>query len=115
MGLLQPPPFLPQRSDCPSVHAQLSGYLPNAPPLPGQPPISTYLSKPIICSPPFLLPGGCVILHDSIDPASGPYRVVQEALGRGDFTLLEKAGKNTVLQKWSGSSASASTGEEERK
>jgi hypothetical protein len=64
---------------------------------------------------PFLLPGSCVILHDSIDPASGPYRVVQEALGRGDFTLLEKAGKNTVLQKWSRSSASASTGEEERK
>jgi hypothetical protein len=64
---------------------------------------------------PFLLPGGCVILHDSSAPASGPFRVVQESLGRGDFTLLEKAGKNTVLQKWSGSSASASTGEEERK
>jgi hypothetical protein len=45
----------------------------------------------------WVLPGGYVALHDSIDPAAGPFRVVREALAGGQFDLVKQAEKISVM------------------
>jgi predicted O-methyltransferase YrrM len=47
----------------------------------------------------FIIPGGYAALHDSVDPSGGPYRVIQQALGGGNFGRLKEIEKVTVLQK----------------
>ena len=46
----------------------------------------------------FLVPGGHLAFHDSNQPADGPYRVVQEALGNGSFDLVTQIKKVTILR-----------------
>jgi cephalosporin hydroxylase len=48
---------------------------------------------------PFILRGGYLVLHDSIDPGGGPYRVVEEILVEDKFELIERVEKVTVLRK----------------
>jgi hypothetical protein len=47
----------------------------------------------------FVIQGGYIAFHDSIDPADGPFQVVQEALQEGSFEFLRRAEKVTVLCK----------------
>jgi len=49
---------------------------------------------------PFVLSGGWVAIHDSADPKGGPYRVVHEALGEGNYDLIQKVEKVSVLRKF---------------
>jgi hypothetical protein len=47
----------------------------------------------------FLIQGGYLAFHDSLDPGGGPYQVVQEALQEGTFELVKRAEKVSVLKK----------------
>jgi hypothetical protein len=47
----------------------------------------------------FLIEGGYLAFHDSLDPGGGPYQVVQEALQEGTFELVKRAEKVSVLKK----------------
>ncbi len=47
----------------------------------------------------FVVEGGFIAFHDSIDPSDGPWQVVQEALREGSFELLKQVEKVTVLCK----------------
>jgi len=48
---------------------------------------------------PFVLPGGRVAFHDSSEPESGPFRVVQEALKEGKYIFQKRVNKVPVLEK----------------
>jgi hypothetical protein len=47
----------------------------------------------------FVIQGGYIVFHDSIDPADGPCQVVQEVLQEGSFEFLRRVEKVTVLCK----------------
>ena len=47
----------------------------------------------------FVIEGGYLAFHDSIDPGAGPCRVVQEALQEGTFKILKRVEKVSVLRK----------------
>ncbi len=48
---------------------------------------------------PHLVTGGLAVLHDSTDPALGPFRVVQAALRSGEYTTAEVVSRATVPRK----------------
>lgn len=45
------------------------------------------------------MPGGLAVLHDSTDPALGPYAVMEAALGSGEYATVEVVSRATVLRK----------------
>jgi hypothetical protein len=47
----------------------------------------------------FLVPGGLVAFHDSVDERLGPYRVIDEALRAGDYERVCTVGTVTVLRR----------------
>lgn len=47
----------------------------------------------------FLVLGGILAFHDSIDPGRGPYRVVREILAEGRFSLTREINRISVLCK----------------
>jgi len=48
---------------------------------------------------PFIVPGGLIALHDSLEPDLGPSRVIQEALASGRFRKVNQVKLTTVLEK----------------
>jgi hypothetical protein len=56
------------------------------------------VNKDFILWEPFVLQGGCVALHDSLEPG-GPRQVVEEVLSKDKFELIERVEKVSVLRK----------------
>jgi predicted O-methyltransferase YrrM len=48
---------------------------------------------------PFVVPGGRIAFHDSVDPTIGPSRIIAEILAAGTHTRVQVAGTITVLRK----------------
>jgi hypothetical protein len=54
--------------------------------------------RDIRCWEPHLVSGGLLAFHDASEPSGGPYRVIEELLGRG-FERVQQVGSVAVLRK----------------
>ena len=48
---------------------------------------------------PFIVPGGLVGFHDSLNEELGPIKVIRNILTSGGYQVLTQTGSTTVLQK----------------
>jgi len=51
------------------------------------------------CWEPFVIPGGLILFHDSLDPNLGPSRIIREISETGRFEIRQTVDLTTVLQK----------------